>query len=102
MEDARSAPSPYRVSLVLPAFNEEAGIRQAVIEADDALKNLTGDYEILVVDDGSRDATAALVEGLARERTRVRLLRHEENRGYGAALRTGFEAARFDLVAFTD
>ena len=83
-----------RLSLVLPAFNEEAGIRRAVAEADDALGDLTADYEILVVDDGSRDATAAVVAELARQRPRVRLLRHAVNRGYGAALRTGFEAAR--------
>jgi len=91
-----------RLSLVLPAFNEEAGIRRAVAEADDALGDLADDYEILVVDDGSRDATAAVVEELTAKWPHVRLLRHPTNRGYGAALRTGFEAARFDLVAFTD
>lgn len=90
------------LSLVLPAFNEEAGIRQAVVEADDALARLTIDYEILVVDDGSRDGTAAVVDRLADERRHVRLLSHSTNRGYGAALRTGFTAARFEHVAFTD
>jgi dolichol-phosphate mannosyltransferase len=91
-----------RLSLVLPAFNEEAGIRQAVAEADDALARLCGEYEILVVDDGSRDRTAAEAAAEARDRPHVRVLRHPANRGYGAALRTGFEAARFDRVAFTD
>jgi 4-amino-4-deoxy-L-arabinose transferase-like glycosyltransferase len=91
-----------RLSLVLPAYNEEAGIRQAIVEADEALAALCDDYEILVVDDGSRDATAVVVAEEAAIRPRVRLLRHDSNRGYGAALRTGFEAARFDLVAFTD
>ena len=101
--DGRTNPvAERRLSLVLPAFNEEAGVRQAVVEADDALAALCDDYEILVVDDGSRDATAAVVAELTKARPRVRLLRHETNRGYGAALRTGFEAARFDLVAFTD
>src|SRR5205823_13773473 len=98
MDEARR-PS---LSLVLPAYNEADGIAAAVAEADDALGRFAGDYEILVVDDGSRDATAAVVEELARERPRVRLLRHGHNRGYGAALRTGFEAARGDRVAFTD
>jgi dolichol-phosphate mannosyltransferase len=100
--DGASQPLPYRLSLVLPAFNEEAGIRQAVLEADDALAGLVADYEVLVVDDGSCDGTAAVVEEIAASRSRVRLLRHGENRGYGAALRTGFEAASFELVAFTD
>ncbi len=91
-----------RLSLVLPAFNEEDGIRRAVAEADDALSGLCEDYEILVVDDGSKDDTAAVAADEAGRRPHVRLLRHTVNRGYGAALRTVFEAARFDLVAFTD
>ncbi len=91
-----------RLSLVLPAFNEAAGIRQALAEADEALVKLAADYEILVVDDGSTDATATIVAEQAVRRPHIRLLRHENNRGYGAALRTGFTAARFEFVAFTD
>jgi dolichol-phosphate mannosyltransferase len=90
------------LSLVLPAFNEEDGIRQAVAEADAALAALCEDYEVLVVDDGSSDATAAVVEDESVSRPHVRLVRHRQNRGYGAALRTGFTAARCELVAFTD
>jgi 4-amino-4-deoxy-L-arabinose transferase-like glycosyltransferase/glycosyltransferase involved in cell wall biosynthesis len=96
------APPPWRLSLVIPAYNEEAGIRQAIAEADAALARITSAYEILVVDDGSSDATAAIVAEEARTRPYVRLLRHAVNRGYGAALRTGFEAARFERAAFTD
>lgn len=92
----------WRLSLIIPAYNEEPGIRQAVREADEALAAIAADYEILIVDDGSRDATAALVADECQKRPHVRLLRHEHNRGYGAALRTGFEAARFERVAFTD
>jgi dolichol-phosphate mannosyltransferase len=87
---------------VLPAFNEAAGIQTAIAEADEALARICADYEILVVDDGSRDDTLALALAEAAQRPRVRVLRHEVNRGYGAALRTGFEAARFSYVAFTD
>jgi dolichol-phosphate mannosyltransferase len=90
------------LSLVLPAYNEEAVIAQAVAEADDALRGLARRYEVLVVDDGSRDGTADAVREAARGRPNVRLLGHSTNRGYGAALRTGFEAARFDRIAFTD
>jgi len=99
---APNAAEELRVSLVLPAYNEAAGIRQAITEADAALAHIAADYEILVVDDGSRDETAGIVSNEAGLRPRVRLLRHVQNRGYGAALRTGFTAARFERVAFTD
>ncbi len=96
------APFAQSLSLIIPAYNEEAGIRLAVREADGALAELVHDYEVLVVDDGSGDATARIVAEEARHLPQVRLIRHAENRGYGAALRTGMEAARCDRVAFTD
>ncbi|MCZ6507284.1 MAG: glycosyltransferase family 2 protein [Acidobacteria bacterium] len=90
------------LSLVLPAFNEEESIATAIDEADTALRQLACTYEIIVVDDGSGDSTARVVEEKARTNEHVRLLSHSTNRGYGAALRTGFEAARSPLIAFTD
>src|SRR5690242_7274579 len=94
-----TAAAAWQLSLVIPAYNEEAVIGRAIAEADEALARLTPTYEILIVDDGSRDATAAVAAAAARDRPHVRLLRHATNRGYGAALRTGFEAARCDRVA---
>lgn len=91
-----------RLSLVIPAYNEAATVERAVAEAETALGRLFDDFEILIVDDGSRDATAAIVHGVRKAFAHTRLLRHSRNRGYGAALRTGFEAARFELIAFTD
>ena len=90
------------LSLVIPAYNESAGIRAAVAEADAALGTLGIRYEILIVDDGSSDDTYAVACAAARGRGRVRVLRHARNRGYGAALRTGFAAARYERIAFTD
>jgi dolichol-phosphate mannosyltransferase len=90
------------LSLVIPAYNESAGIRAAVAEADAALSALGIRHEILIVDDGSSDDTYALACAAARGRARVRVLRHARNRGYGAALRTGFSAARHERIAFTD
>ncbi|MCI0685560.1 MAG: glycosyltransferase [Gemmataceae bacterium] len=90
------------LSLVIPAYNEAAGIAQAIDEADAALASLGHRYEIIVVDDGSGDATAAIVAGIALRRSTVRLVRHAVNQGYGAALRTGFTAARGARIAFTD
>jgi dolichol-phosphate mannosyltransferase len=92
----------YSLSLIIPAYNEAAGISDAVREAEAALARLSADHEILVVDDGSSDETASIVAGVASGNPRIRLLRHDVNRGYGAALRTGFAAARGQRVAFTD
>jgi glycosyltransferase involved in cell wall biosynthesis len=92
----------YRLSIVLPACNEEPNISEAVDRATRAAERLCDDHEIIVVDDGSRDRTAAVVHALAAADPRVRLVQHERNRGYGEALRTGFRSARLDLVFFTD
>jgi dolichol-phosphate mannosyltransferase len=90
------------ITLVIPAFNEAAVIARAIREAEAALSAHFTRFEIAVVDDGSRDGTAAEVRRALPESPHTRLLQHRINRGYGAALRTGFEAARFELVAFTD
>jgi 4-amino-4-deoxy-L-arabinose transferase-like glycosyltransferase len=98
----RAGDRDFRLSLVIPAWNEQDTIAQAIREADAALAAVTADYEILVVDDGSSDGTAAVVRAEAEANPHVRLLQHSHNQGYGAALRTGFGAAALDLVAFTD
>lgn len=90
------------LSLVIPAYNEAAVIARAVAEAEAALSQHFRDFEIIVVDDGSADDTAAVVFENLSLSPHTRILWHDRNRGYGAALRTGFEAARFDLVSFTD
>jgi len=97
----RSTPGP-RVSIVLPAYNEGPNIVQAVSEATATAERLFEAHEVIVVDDGSGDETAALVGRIAAEDARVRVLSHGRNRGYGEALRTGFLASRLDYVFFTD
>jgi dolichol-phosphate mannosyltransferase len=88
---------------VLPAFDEEGNIERAVRSAAEAVAPLVRSYEIVAVDDGSRDRTAEILSALEVEMTpRLRVVRHPSNRGYGAALRSGFEAARGDLVFYTD
>ena len=97
--DAANRPG---LSLIIPAFNEVAVIARAVAEAEMALALHFDRFEIIVVDDGSADDTAAEVLRVLPGAPHTRVLRHDANRGYGAALRTGFEAARHDLIAFTD
>jgi len=91
------------ISVVLPAYNEEANIERQVRAVAAVLDELKfDDYEILVVDDGSRDRTSAIVQELGGELAKLKLLRHEKNRGYAQALRTGFTTARMPLVFYTD
>lgn len=91
------------LSVVLPAYNEEGNIATAVNRALTVLPALARQFEVIVVNDGSRDRTGEVAQALAREHyPRVRLLHHVWNRGYGAALRTGFGHARHPLVFFTD
>lgn len=91
----------HSLSLILPAFNEAQNLSATVDNAVSALPNLVSELEILVVDDGSTDATAEICDRLASRHPVVRVIRHPRNRGYGAALRSGFEEARCDLVFFT-
>ncbi|HWP30000.1 MAG TPA: glycosyltransferase family 2 protein, partial [Chloroflexota bacterium] len=90
------------ISAVLPAYNEEAIIADTARAVDAVLRELTDDYEVIVVNDGSRDATATRVAAVAAERPSVRLISHPTNRGYGSALATGFSNATKELIFLTD
>jgi len=88
------------VTVVVPAFNEEQGIA-GVLERLERIE-FPGPSEILVVDDGSTDGTAGELARLGPQHPRLRVLRHARNRGYGAALKTGFAEAAYDVVVITD
>lgn len=90
------------VSLVIPMFNEEENIAHALACARDALDRYSGDYEILIVDDASTDSSPGIVAREAFADPRIRLLRHEVNRKLGGSLKTGYAAARKDLVLYMD
>jgi dolichol-phosphate mannosyltransferase len=91
------------VSVVLPAYNEEPNIESAVERCLEVLPKLTRDFEVIVVDDGSSDGTANVAQRIVDERhPRVRLLRHDRNLGYGAAIANGFGEARLELMFYTD
>ena len=90
------------ITVFFPAFNDAGSIASLVTDALDVLPALTDDFEVLVVNDGSTDATSDVLEELARASPHVRVVHHGRNRGYGAALRTGFGHARKELVFYTD
>jgi len=90
------------ISIVLPAYDEVESIEEAVRACLAVLDETFRGGEVVVVDDGSKDGTAELLRRLADEDPRVKVVAHERNRGYGRAIRSGFEAARSPLVFFTD
>jgi glycosyltransferase involved in cell wall biosynthesis len=95
---------PISLSIFFPAHNEETNIettiRRAVRVAEES--PFINQYEVIIVDDGSTDRTFALAENLAERYPAVRVIRHEKNKGYGAALKTGLSSAQMDYVFFTD
>ncbi len=104
-EEAKSkrAAGPVReLSVVLPAYNEEANIETVVRGVAAYLDQFDLDYEILAVNDGSKDATGAILDRLKADIPQLRPQHHPQNRGYGAALRTGFDAAVKAYVFYMD
>jgi glycosyltransferase involved in cell wall biosynthesis len=85
------------VSVVIPAYNEEKGVGESITELRGMFAATQIEAEIIVVDDGSRDATAQAAKAAG-----ARVIQHRSNRGYGASLKTGIIAARFDNIAITD
>jgi glycosyltransferase involved in cell wall biosynthesis len=90
------------ISAFFPCYNDAHTIGELVLQADEELRRLTDDHEIIVVNDGSKDDSAAVLESLRARVERLRVVTHEVNRGYGAALRSGFQHATKDLVFYTD
>jgi len=90
------------ISVFFPAYNDGGTIASLIIEAMVVVEEFTDDYEIIVVNDGSADYTPDVLERLARDYPRVRVIHHANNRGYGGALRSGFAAASKDLIFYTD
>jgi len=95
-------PSRPSISAFFPCYNDAATIGRLVQTADKTLATLTDEYEIIVVNDGSSDGSAAVLAALASAVPRLRVVTHEVNRGYGGALRSGFAAATKELVFYTD
>ncbi len=99
---ADSRPRVGALSFFFPAHNEAENIEGLIAEALQTLPSLADEFEVICVDDGSRDGTAQTADRLAETDARVRVVHHATNQGYGAAVRSGLKAARFELVSFTD
>ena len=90
------------VSLFFPVYKDERTVRTVTQKARLLLASLGGDYEIVIVDDGSPDQSGALADALAAEHPEVRVIHHPKNLGYGAAVRSGIAACRYEIVCMTD
>lgn len=90
------------LSIFFPFWNEEKNVRKVVTDAIPVAKQVADVWEILIIDDGSSDRTYEIGKELARENKNVRVITHTPNRGYGAALKEGFENAKYKYVVFTD
>ncbi len=90
------------ISVFFPCHNEAATVETLVAKTVDVLEAISTDYEIIIVDDGSTDDTAQIADRLAAEIPAVKVVHHDKNRGYGAALQSGFRAAVKELVFYTD
>ncbi|HKJ23714.1 MAG TPA: glycosyltransferase family 2 protein [Myxococcota bacterium] len=93
---------PPELSILYPVFDEAGNVPTLLDETRRWAPRVAGRFEVIVVDDGSRDGSVEAVERARAGDARIRIVRHERNRGYGAALRTGLRAARGRLIFFTD
>ncbi|NLF12717.1 MAG: glycosyltransferase family 2 protein [Anaerolineaceae bacterium] len=101
MAEQRRQPRPS-ISVFFPAYNDGGTIPSMVLTALMALREVADDYEILVINDGSADYTAAVLDELASRYPELRVIHHERNTGYGGALRSGFSHATKELIFYTD
>src|SRR6185437_9840700 len=90
------------ISIVLPAFNEEENIEKQVTDIINYVKNKFSSYEVIVVNNGSKDRTKTFVQNLIKLNKNIRLINLTINKGYGAGLRAGFKQAKKELVFYTD
>jgi len=93
---------PISISVFFPCYNEAENIERVVHQSIEVLNASSMDYEIIIVNDGSADRTAEIADELAQKNQNVRIVHHQTNQGYGAALQSGFRAAAKEWVFYTD
>lgn len=90
------------LSIFFPFWNEEKNIVNVVKKAIPVAKKIANKWEIIIIDDGSSDRTLQIANNLAKNNPNLKVIHHEKNRGYGAALKSGFENSKYDLIVFND
>jgi glycosyltransferase involved in cell wall biosynthesis len=91
------------ISVFLPAYNEEKNIEKTVLSVKKNLEEVAKKWEIIIVDDGSKDRTGEIADELSKRfKGKIRVIHNNPNRGYGGALKVGFKAARFEWISFMD
>ena len=90
------------ISVFFPCYNEQENVGRTVEKALEVMQKLNADFEVIIVDDGSSDGTGQIADEIAGRDGRVKVVHHEANLGYGAALQSGFKAATKELVFYTD
>lgn len=96
-----SKENEFKFTVVIPCYNEEKAIRETVETINECIKD-RDDYEIIVVNDGSTDKSSEILASITPDYPALKVIEHEKNRGYGAALKTGIMAARSELIVITD
>lgn len=95
-------PKLNELSVFYPAYNESARIAKTIENTFAHLPNVAKKFEVIIVNDGSKDDTAKVVEGLMKKYKELRMITHNPNKGYGEALKTGFASSQYEWVVFTD
>jgi len=91
-----------KLSLFFPAYNEEANLKETVEKAIPVLSKVANKFELIIVDDGSKDRTGEIADKLAKKYSFIRVIHHRSNKGYGEALKSGFYSAKYEWIVFTD
>lgn len=91
-----------QLSVFFPTYNEELSIAKTVKNASEVLQKIAKDWEIIIINDGSTDTTGNIAEKLTEKDSRIKVVNHDKNRGYGAAFKSGFYSAKYSWIAFTD
>lgn len=96
------SPQIQSLSVFFPCYNEEKEIKNTVTTAKKVLEKVAKNWEILIINDGSKDRTEEIAQTLAKSDKRIKVITHNPNRGYGGALKSGFYTAKYPWIAFTD